>query len=286
MGNIEREIKNYALKKKGVLVAGIASVDDINRYAPAGYRPDDQLPGAKSVIALGGMHPTKASWDARPKVMVEIGPTDDGLGPAFGLSYFLEDRYDTQAVVTVANTSLGGSLQAGTVPWQSMKLHAEMAGLGQRSMMGGVILNPQYGFLSLGSCITTLELKPDGPLKDTVCPQPICIKLYEKTGQTPCIQACPFQCLTGEIEDGRIKQMIYLRYKCGSVSLRDREHSILIRKAIRKALEGEDFAMKQILYGGEFVSAENRLAYGQLRYIGNCWECVKACPVVKRAVRE
>ena len=79
--------------------------------------------------------------------------------------------------------------------------------------------------------------------------------------------------------------MGYLRYKCGSVSLRDREHSILIRRALQKALEGNAFDMKQILYGEEFVSAENRLAYGQLRYIANCWECVKSCPVVKKGIR-
>ncbi|NQU02701.1 MAG: hypothetical protein HQ589_00920 [Syntrophaceae bacterium] len=287
MGEIEQEIKSYALKKTGILAVGIASVEDINRYAPVGYRPDDQLPGAKSVIVLGGHHPTKASWGAHPKVMVEIGPTADGpLGHAFGLSYFLERSYDTQAVVTIANTSLGGSLQGGTVPWQSMKLHAEMAGLGQRSMMGGVILNPKHGFLALGSCITTLELKLDGPLKKRVCPQNACIKLYEKTGETPCIQACPFKCLSGKLQDGRIKEMGYLRYKCGSISLRDREHSILIHRAVKKALDGNEFDMKQILYGEEFISAENRLAYGQLRYIANCWECVKSCPVVKKGIKK
>ena len=286
MGQIEQEIKRYAIRKIGVLAVGIASVEDINRYAPEGYRPDDQLPGAKSVIVLGGMHPTEGSLKSHPKALVEIGPTADSLlGHAFGLSYYLEQTYHALAVVTIANTSLGGSLQGGTVPWQSMKLHAEMAGLGQRSMMGGVILNPRYGFLSLGSCITTLELEPDGPLQETVCPQPSCIKLYKEKGETPCMQACPFKCLSGEIENDRIKQMGYLRYKCGSISLRDREHAILIRRAIKKALDGKDFDMKQILYGEEFASAENRLAYGQLRYIANCWECVKVCPVIKGAIK-
>ena len=33
---MEQEIKDYALKKTGILAVGIASVDDINRYAPAG----------------------------------------------------------------------------------------------------------------------------------------------------------------------------------------------------------------------------------------------------------
>ena len=278
MGLMEQEIKDYALKKTGILAVGIASVEDINRYAPVGYRPDDQLPGAKSVIVLGGDHPTKASWEAHPRVMVEIGPTADGpVRHAAGLSYFLEEKYGGNSVPTIVNTSLGGSLQGGTMPWQSIKLHAEMAG--QRSMMGGVILNPEYGFLSLGSCITSLELEPDGPLSTTICPHTACIKLYEKTGETFCIQACPFRCLSGEIENGQIEKMAYLRYRCASICQRDKEHGILIRRAIKKALEGKDFDMKQILYGEEFASAENRLAYGPLRYFANCWECVKACPV-------
>jgi hypothetical protein len=73
---------------------GIASVGEINKYSPLGYRPDDQLPGAKSVIILGGMYPTKGLWEAHPKVMIEIGPAVDGpVRHAAGLSYFLEERY-------------------------------------------------------------------------------------------------------------------------------------------------------------------------------------------------
>lgn len=285
MEQIEQAIKSYALKKIGILSVGIASVDAINRYAPTGYRPDDQLPGARSVIVLGGMHPTKGCWKAHPKVMVEIGPTADGpMRQAAGLSYFLEAKYGGESVPTIANTSLGGSLQGGTMPWQSIKLHAEMAGLGQRSMMGGVILNQTYGFLSLGSCITTLELEPDGPLDTTICPHSACIKLYEKTGQTFCMQACPLQCLSGEIENGRIKKMTYLRYRCASICQRDKDHGILIRRAIKMGLEDKDFDMKQMLYGEEFANAQNRLAYGPLRYFANCWECIKACPVVKKGI--
>ena len=98
------------------------------------------------------------------------------------------------------------------------------------------------------------------------------------------MQACPLQCLSGEIESGRIKKMTYLRYRCASICQRDKDHGILIRRAIKMALEDKDFDMKQMLYGDEFANAQNRLAYGSMRYFANCWECIKACPVVKKGI--
>jgi hypothetical protein len=79
--------------------------------------------------------------------------------------------------------------------------------------------------------------------------------------------------------------MTYLRYRCASICQRDKDKGILIRRAIKMAQEDKDLDMKQVLYGDEFANAQNRLAYGPLRYFANCWECVKACPVVKKGVR-
>jgi len=284
MSQIEEEIKSYALKSPVVLVAGIASIKEINKYAPEGYRPDDILPGAKSVIALGGTPPTLGSWDTPPKYLSEAGPTAAGIAArAVGLSYWLEGRFGTKAVYSVIYPSMGGRY-GGAIPWQSIKLHAEMAGLGKRSLMGQVILNPEYGFMDYSSVITTLDLKPDGPLKEKVCPDPICVTMYEKQGTTLCIGGCPFDCLSGEIENGEIKEARYDRYHCLAVSMRDRAHGIFIRRAIKSALEGKDAEMKQILYGEEFGNAQLMLAYGGQRYYANCWECVRSCPIVQRGV--
>ena len=286
MSQIEEEIKNYALKRTGVLVVGIASVKEINKYAPGGYRPDDILPGAKSVIVLGGTQPTRGSWRAPSKLLIETGPTASAIiGRAYGLSYWIEAKFDAEAVIAVGFPSMGGPY-GGSVPWQSMKLHAEVAGLGKRSMMGSIILNPKYGFMAYSSVITTLDLEPDGPLKEKVCPDKSCIKMYEKEGKTLCMKACPFGCISGEIKNGEIKEAKYERYKCFAVSMRDRAHGIFIRRAIRSALAGKDAEMKQILYGEEFANAQLMLAFGEQRYFGNCWECVKSCPIVqKRAKR-
>jgi len=286
MPQIEEEIKNYALKRTGVLVVGIASVKEINKYAPEGYRPDDILPRAKSVIVLGGTQPTRGSWRAHPKLLIETGPTASAIiARAYGMSYWVEDKFDAEAVISVAFPSMGGHF-GGVIPWQSMKLHAEMAGLGKRSMMGNIILNPEHGFMDYSSLITTLDLEPDGPLKEKICPDESCIKMYAKEGKTLCMKACPFGCISGEIKNGEIKEAKYERYKCFAVSLRDRAHGIFIRRAIRSALAGKDAEMKQILYGEEFANAQLMLAFGEQRYFGNCWECVKSCPIVQKRAKK
>jgi epoxyqueuosine reductase QueG len=285
MSKTKEEITIYALSRPGVLVVGVAAVEEINKYTPKGYRPNDILPGAKSVVVLGGPLPTRGSWRTPPKYLPEAGPNADAIAArAYGLSYFIEDKFDVEAVLTVGFPSTGGRY-GGAVPWQSLKLHAELAGLGQRSMMGGIILHPEYGFMYYASVITTLDLEPDGPIKQKVCPDESCIRMYERKGQTPCMKGCPFGCFSGEIENGEIKVMRYNRYKCLAVSMRDRQHGVFIKKAIEKALEGKYAEMKQILYGEEFGNAQLMLAYGSQRYFGNCWECVRSCPVVMRGAK-
>ena len=151
--------------------------------------------------------------------------------------------------------------------------------------MGNIILNPEYGFMYYGSVITSLDLEPDGPLKGKVCPDKSCIQMYEREGKTPCMKACPFGCISGEIENGEIKEARYDRYKCFSISMRDRAHGIFIRQAIRRALEGREAEMMQTLYGEEFVNAQLMLAFGDQRYFGNCWECVRSCPIVQKGAK-
>ena len=151
--------------------------------------------------------------------------------------------------------------------------------------MGNIILNPKYGFMDYGSLITDLALEPDGPLKEKVCPDNSCLRMYDREGKTPCIKACPLDCISGEIENGEIKEARYDRYKCFSVCMRDRAQGLFIRRAINKALEGREAEMKQILYGEEFANAQLMLAFGEQRYFANCWECVKSCPIVRKGVK-
>ena len=88
------EIKEKALAM-GAKAVGIASVDAINRIAPPGHRPSDQLKGAKSVVVVGGGEPTAGAWrTGTNRVLGSIGYNRSQLASAARqLSYFIEDRY-------------------------------------------------------------------------------------------------------------------------------------------------------------------------------------------------
>jgi len=58
-----QHIKSVGLKA-GAKVVGIAAADAFNSYVPQGHRPEDFLPGAKSVIVAGGDGPTAGAWHA------------------------------------------------------------------------------------------------------------------------------------------------------------------------------------------------------------------------------
>ena len=60
----EEKIKKLGVKL-GANLVGIASVEDINKYAPEGHRPDDLLMGAKSAIVFAGQLTPKGAWRSR-----------------------------------------------------------------------------------------------------------------------------------------------------------------------------------------------------------------------------
>ena len=93
------EIKEKALAM-GARAVGIASVEAINRFAPPGHRPADQLKGAQSVVVLGGGEPTAGAWRAGSnRVLGSIGYNRSQLASAARqLSYFIEDRYGYYAI--------------------------------------------------------------------------------------------------------------------------------------------------------------------------------------------
>ena len=67
------DIKKRALSL-GARAVGIAAVDSINRYAPAGHRPDDMLKDASSVVVIGGNEPTAGAWrSGSNRVLGSIG---------------------------------------------------------------------------------------------------------------------------------------------------------------------------------------------------------------------
>jgi len=271
------EIKEKALAM-GAKAAGIASVKAINRFAPAGHRPSDLLKGAQSVVVVGGGEPTAGAWrTGTNRVLGSIGYNRSQLASvARQLSYFMEERYGYYTIPIPTGDWVGH------YPYMSLKVCAEMAGLGTRSMAAGILLNPQYGLLYFNGVITTMPLPEDGPLGKPVCPHDSCVRLWEKKLTTPCLSSCP-DCLSGEIKDGKIRWMEYRQDGCyprAQTTAMD-----AFRKLLLEAVnEPDPEQRKAILFGSHFTRAVRSMAYSS-ELSAQCFNCLKRCPVVMKRVR-
>ena len=61
--SLAARIKNAGLAA-GARVVGIAAAEAFRAAVPEGYRPEDILPGARSVVVAGGDGPTAGAWRA------------------------------------------------------------------------------------------------------------------------------------------------------------------------------------------------------------------------------
>ena len=269
----EEEIKQLGIER-GAEQVGIASVEDINRYAPAGHRPDDHLIGAKSVIVFNGHVSLRGAWHGPGHQTHYANRSFARIrdGVAMAAAQFIESEYGHYSLAIVPFSS-------GFNPGLSQKLCAEMAGLGTRSLAASILLNHEVGMLSISTCITTMPLEADGPMKEPVCPHPSCVKLWEKQETTPCLEVCP-DCLSGELEGGRIKWMRYDRRIC---TTRAQTHSTgsLLRTLVEGVKEPDEDARRSILLGSFYRSVTGATSAGQT--MGQCGECLRNCPVCIKA---
>ena len=161
----------------------------------------------------------------------------------------------------------------------SQKLCADLAGLGTRSMAAGIILNRKLGPIHIATTITTMPLKADGPLEEPVCPHASCVKRWERERTTPCLETCP-ECLSGELENCRIKWMRYNRHLCAT---RAQTTSIgAFQRTLLEAInEPDPERRKTILMGSFFRRIIGSIGSGST--YGQCGECLRGCPVVLRA---
>ncbi|MBI4284812.1 MAG: hypothetical protein HY670_02795 [Chloroflexi bacterium] len=265
----EEEIKQLAIQR-GAEKVGIASVAEINKYAPVGHRPDDILPGAKSVVVFVGRDALRGVWRS-PNFQThyhnrEFGRVRGGVGMA--VAKLIESKYGHYAV-----TDYPAGI--GHYPPLSMKLCAELAGLGTRSMAGAVILNKELGLLNIGACTTTMPLAADGRMSEAVCPHPACVQLWAKKKTTPCLEACP-ECLSGELEDGQIKWLRYDRRIC-STRAQSMGWVELQRTMLRVADEPDPAMRRNMLFGSFARNMVETIATGNV--VGQCGECLRYCPV-------
>ena len=257
MQGAKQAIVDYC-KKRGALAVGIASLEACERIAPPGHRPSDLFPGVKSVISLGVGGQTQGTWQMPAKAMAYSGSTETrAYGVAYGLAFHIEQAFGAASVYVPPDLDPEGGPR---VPLQSLKLHAELAGIGARSLAGDILLHPEYGFMYYASVFTELELEPDAPMAEN---------------------PCPAQCLSGEIDSqGRQKLMRYDMAACAELTQEYEAVPKILAEAVKdevrsKGAEGLlDPDRKMLWY---------KVSAGSGAWFAQCFECMRVCPIATKA---
>ena len=265
--------------RKGALAAGVADLEAIERIAPPGHRPSDIMPRVKSVISIGVGGQTQGTWTVPAKAMGYFGSTEGrAYTVAYGLAFFIENRFLSRSIYCPPDLDN----EAGPrVPLQSLKLHAELAGIGARSLAGDILLHPEFGYMYFASVFTELELPPDEPMAENPCPTPSCVQLYRKTGQTPCQKYCPVQCLSGVIDDdGNQAEMHYDMAACAEMSQQYEAVPALIEEAIAAH---DALGREEALFDPDHKMLWYKMSVGSGGLLAQCFECMRVCPIAINA---
>jgi epoxyqueuosine reductase QueG len=272
MMQAKADLMSFA-SKNGALVCGVADAEAFCE-APEGFRPGDLLPGAKSVVVVGGNPPRAGDWMSPVVELQETMGTSDRINSlGLKLAHYLEARFGYYALFVPPGVNKGNR------PFLSVMMAAELAGCGSRSL-AGPILHPEYGMLFYAAVITTLPLPAGTPLSPPACPAPECLQMWQEHATTPCLCVCPLDqggCLSGRIVEDRIIDRQYDRERCTT-----RVHTYWIpgfQKALEAALNEEDKERrKMILYSSFFTRTLWSMTYAAQSQ-GQCYECVRVCPV-------
>lgn len=197
MKDLKEDLKNTALRL-GADVFGVASVDDLND-APAGHRPTDVLPGAKSVVVLGmkmldaqtDVLPVKGDYFLESPRQAMFSGHNTFISQqldkvAYDLSRSLEKK-GFRAYHQMAST--GGTDQRYLVGLLSLKHLAAKAGVGVFGRHS-LLITPQYGpRVRLTAIVTNAKLEPDKPIAQDFC----------KKCNSQCISFCPAKALKNPV---------------------------------------------------------------------------------------
>lgn len=266
-------------KRKGALAVGVADLDALERIAPPGHRPTDLMPKVRSVVALGVGGQTQGAWALPAKALGYFGSTETrAYAIAYGCAFFIENRFGKRSIYCPPDMDTESGPR---VPLQSLKLHAEVAGIGARSFAGDILLHPEFGYMYFASVFTELELPPDSPMEDNPCPAPSCVSLYRKTGQTPCMKFCPVQCLSGEIDgNGRQASMRYDMAACAEMTQQFEAVPSMIADAV--TAEGGE-GREDALFDADQKILWYKMSVGSGGLLGQCFECMRVCPIATQA---
>lgn len=273
----KKEILGYALKR-GALAAGVADLAAIERIAPPGHRPSDLMPRVKSVISIGVGGQTQGTWKVPAKAMAYFGSTETrAYGVSYGLAFFIENRFHVPSIYCPPDLD---NEEGPRVPLQSLKLHAELAGIGARSLAGDILLHPEFGYMYFASVFTELELPPDAPMAVNPCPAPSCVELYRKQGQTPCMKFCPVQCLSGKIDaEGRQEEMHYDMAACAEMS----QQYEAVPQMLAKAMGAPPEERTDALFDPDNKMLWYKMSVGSGGLLAQCFECMRVCPIATQA---
>ena len=260
----------------GADAVGIAAVSDFHEVCPEGYRPDDLLRGAKSVVVVGKRRYLKGQWTAPNTDLVHRARAGQSKRDTIAATFAARFEREFGHPALFVNP---GMYDTGFVPVLSLKVCAELAGLGTRSMAGGIILNEQHGLLGFAATITTMELVPDGPLKYPVCPDRACVTMYEEDGTTPCMRSCA--AIEGKIGDGRLEEVTFYRQLCATRS-NTTMNTVYLRLLPEIVAEPDPERRKHLAIGQARKYIEDPPGRG---IWGRCIECMRVCPVNRRAIQ-
>src|SRR5262249_27300601 len=131
--NATKRLKEHALKA-GATVVGIADAAAFDAHAPARHRPGDLLPGARTVVVVGGAQPRAGDWVATsPWLLSTMGTTERIQGVGRRIAQTIESELGYYALYVPPGTA------AGDTPFLSLMLAAELAGPGPRSLPGPIL---------------------------------------------------------------------------------------------------------------------------------------------------
>ena len=259
MTNLTADVKAYIMAEGAELV-GVAP---LNRFleAPVGHRPEDILPGARSVIVYGFPMLESTFRSPSPRVYVlryhQLREMSQNSG--YKVCHFLERRghYAVNLPGTAPMTVEDKILFADF----SYRHAAVLAGLGEIGW-NQLLVTPRYGpRVWLMAVITTAELAPDPLLEGIIC-------LREKCNL--CIEQCPQKALTpGQSTD---------KSKCAR---RPAQFGLshLLRHLKDVMNEKDPQRREALLLGPTTWGLWMHLQYGGPE--DRCHSCVSACPVGK-----
>ncbi len=259
MDSITSEVKTFVIAQGAELV-GIAPVERFVN-APAGHRPEDILPGARSVIvyALPMLESTFVSPNPRVYVLRYHQLREMSQNSGYKVCHFLERKgYYAVNLPGTAPMTLQDRILFADFSYRHAAVQAGLGEIGWNQLL----VTPRYGpRIWLMAVITTAVLTPDNPFQESLC-------LREKCNL--CIEQCPQKALT----PGKPTDKSKCTRRPGQLGL-----SHLLRH-INEIMNEKDPEKKEaLLLGPTTWGLWMHLQYGGPE--NRCHYCVSSCPVGK-----